>query len=212
MKLTHFTYRMTRGVIGVLFRIATHQAYVGQENFPQPPYILIANHISAFDIPLMGTICPHMVRGFAAAKHRRNPLFAPILLSAGVIWVRRGEVDRRALRKALHILREEKGVLGIFPEGTRARGPYALQRGKPGVAYLATRADVPLVPLGITGTETIKHNLSQLRRTRVRGVVGAPFRLPESGRVRGKKLTAYTDLIMQRIAEVLPEEYRGIYA
>jgi hypothetical protein len=68
------------------------------------------------------------------------------------------------------------------------------------------------VPVGLAGTERIKDNLLRLRRTRVRAVVGEPFRLPENGRVRGQKLHEYTDLIMHRIAELLPEEYRGVYA
>jgi 1-acyl-sn-glycerol-3-phosphate acyltransferase len=100
----------------------------------------------------------------------------------------------------------------MAPEGTRARGTYALQKGKTGPAYLATRADVPLVPVGLTGTEQIKDNLSRLRRTPVRVVVGKPFRLPGSGRVRGQKLHECTDLIMRHIAALLPEEYRGVYA
>jgi 1-acyl-sn-glycerol-3-phosphate acyltransferase len=100
----------------------------------------------------------------------------------------------------------------MAPEGTRARGTYALQKGKTGPAYLATRADVPLVPVGLTGSERIKDNLPRLRRTPVRVVVGKPFRLPESGRVQGQKLREYTDIIMHHIAELLPEEYRGMYA
>ena len=102
--------------------------------------------------------------------------------------------------------------MGIAPEGTRARGPYALQEAKTGTAYLAARADVPIVPVGITGTEKIKRNLPRLRSTDIRIVIGKPFRLPESGYIRGAKLREYTDLIMQRIAELLPEEYRGAYA
>ncbi len=67
------------------------------------------------------------------------------------------------------------------------------------------------MPVGLTGTEQIKHNLPRLRRTPLRVVVGEPFRLPESGRVRSQQLHEYTDLIMHRIAELLPEEYRGVY-
>jgi len=58
----------------------------------------------------------------------------------------------------------------------------------------------------------VKDNLPRLRRTPVRVVVGEPFRLPETGRVRGPKLHEYTDLIMRRIAVLLPPEYRGVYA
>ena len=206
------TQRILRAIINVLLGLISHREYVGLKNIPaEPPYIMVINHLAVFDAPLLLTVCPHTIRAFAAAKHKRNPLYASILMMAGSIWVRRGEVDRKALREALDVLKHGE-ALGMAPEGTRARGPYALQKGKTGPAYLATRADVPLVPVGLTGTEQIKSNLPRLRRTHIRVVVGKPFRLPESGRVRGQKLREYTDLIMHRIAELLPEEYRGVYA
>jgi 1-acyl-sn-glycerol-3-phosphate acyltransferase len=204
-------YHIIRAIIDVLVNLFIRREYVGLENFPDPPYILATNHLSVFDTPVLLTICPHTIRALTAAKHKRNPIYAPLLVIMGSIWVRRGEVDRRALREALDVLKQG-GVLGLAPEGTRARGTYALQEGKTGTAYLATRADVPIVPVGLAGTERIKDNLLRLRRTRVRAVVGEPFRLPENGRVRGQKLHEYTDLIMHRIAELLPEEYRGVYA
>ena len=203
--------RILRTIVNVLLGLISHREYVGLENIPaEPPYIIVINHLAAFDAPLLLAVCPHTIRAFAAAKHKRNPLYALVLIMAGSIWVRRGEVDRKALREALNVLKRGE-ALGMAPEGTRARGPYALQKGKTGPAYLATRAGVPLVPVGLTGTEQIKSNLPRLRRTHIRIVVGKPFRLPESGRVRGQKLREYTGLIMHRIAELLPEEYRGVY-
>jgi len=205
-------YRILRAVANALLSLITQREYIGLENFPaEPPYILATNHLSIWDSPLLLTVCPHRIRAFAAAKHKRNPLYASLLAMMGSIWVRRGEVDREALQEALTALKHGE-ALGMAPEGTRARGTYALQGGKTGVAYLATRADVPIVPVGVTGTEQIKHNLPRLRRTHLRVVVGQPFRLPESGRVRGQKLHEYTDLIMHHIAALLPEEYRGKYA
>jgi 1-acyl-sn-glycerol-3-phosphate acyltransferase len=191
-------YRVIRVIINVLIDLLVRREYIGLENFPEPPYILL-------------TICPHTIRALVAAKHKRNPIYRPLLVTMGSIWVRRGEVDRQALRESLAVLKEG-GVLGVAPEGTRARGTYALQPGKTGAAYLATRADVPIVPVALSGTEHMKRNLPRLRRTDVRAVVGKPFRLPENGRVRGEKLHEYTDLIMHRIAELLPEEYRGAYS
>jgi 1-acyl-sn-glycerol-3-phosphate acyltransferase len=204
-------YHVIRAIVNVLVNLFIRREYVGLENFPEPPYIVAINHLSVFDTPVLLTVCPHTIRALTAAKHKRNPIYAPLLVIMGSIWVRRGEVDRRALREALDVLKQG-GVLGLAPEGTRARGTYALQEGKTGTAYLATRADVPIVPIGLAGTERIKHNLLRLRRTYVRAVVGEPFRLPENGRVRGQKLHEYTDLIMHRIAELLPEGYRGVYA
>jgi 1-acyl-sn-glycerol-3-phosphate acyltransferase len=205
-------YRIVRIISVVLMRVISRRECIGLENLPdEPPYILVTNHLAVFDSPLLLTICPHTIRAFAAAKHKRNPLYAPLLAAGGSIWVRRGEIDREALRKALDAL-ERGEALGMAPEGTRARETCALQNAKIGAAYLATRANVPIVPVGITGTEQIKRNLPRLRRTDVRVVIGKPFRLPESGRVRGKRLREYTDLIMQHIAELLPEKYRGVYA
>jgi 1-acyl-sn-glycerol-3-phosphate acyltransferase len=205
-------YHIVRAIVNALLHLLVRRETVGLENFPdQPPYILVTNHLSVFDTPLLLTACPHTIRALAAAKHKRNPVYGPLIALMGSIWVRRGEVDRQALREALDVLRGG-GALGMAPEGTRARGTYALQKGKTGPAYLATRADVPLVPVGLTGSERIKDNLPRLRRTPVRVVVGKPFRLPESGRVQGQKLREYTDIIMHHIAELLPEEYRGMYA
>ncbi len=205
-------YHILRAIINALFRLITHREYIGLENIPaEPPYILVTNHLAVFDSPLLLTVCPHTIRAFAAAKHKRNPLYAPLLAMMGSIWVRRGEVDRKALQEALDVLKRRE-ALGMAPEGIRARGIYARQKGKTGAAYLATRADVPIVPVGVTGTEQIRRNLPRLRRTHMRAVVGKPFRLPESGRVRGhQKLREYTDLIMHRTAALSPEEYRGMY-
>lgn len=205
-------YRLLRVFAEFIARLTARREYIGLENIPDElPYLLVTNHLSLFDLPMLLPICPHTVRAFAANKHRWNPIYAPILAMAGSIWVRRGEVDRQALREALAVL-ERGEVLGLAPEGTRSRRTYALQKGKAGAAYIATRADVPIVPIGISGTERIKHNLPRLRRTHVRIVIGEPFRLPEGGRVRSQKLHEYTDLIMRRIARLLPEEYRGVYA
>lgn len=204
-------YRVLRIIALVITKLTTRLELVGGENVPdEPPYLLATNHLSAFDLPMLLFVFPHTIRPFAASKHKSNLLFRPILDAADTIWVRRGEIDRQALREALAVL-ERGEVLGVAPEGTRADESHALQRAKAGTAYIATRADALIVPVGIAGTEKIKHNLLSLHRTPVRVAVGEPFRLPESGHVRSKKLHEYTDLLMHRIAELLPVEYRGVY-
>jgi 1-acyl-sn-glycerol-3-phosphate acyltransferase len=201
-----------RAIAIVVAKITTRAEVIGRDNIPSnPPYLLATNHLSAFDIPLLSSVFPHAVRALAAIEHRSNPLYAPILEASGAIWVRRGEVDRHALRESLAVL-ERGEVLGVAPEGTRADESHALQEGKAGAAYVATRADVPIVPVGIAGTEKIKSGLVRLRRPRVRVAIGEPFRLPESGHVRSEKLHEFTEIIMRRIAELLPEQYRGVYA
>jgi 1-acyl-sn-glycerol-3-phosphate acyltransferase len=200
-----------RPIVRFLLSLLAHVEYSGLESFPAPPYILVTNHLAVFDIPLLMVACPHLVRPMVADKHKRNLLYAALVSIARPVWVKRGEVDRQALRGSLSVL-EHGGVLGIAPEGTRARGVYALQKGKAGVAYLAARANAQIVPVGLSGSEQIKRCVPRLRRARVRVAVGQPFRLPESGRVRGDRLDEYADLIMRRVAELLPAEYRGVYA
>jgi 1-acyl-sn-glycerol-3-phosphate acyltransferase len=124
--------------------------------------------------------------------------------------VKRGEIDRQALRQARAVL-ERGEVLGVAPEGTRSRVTHSLQEGKTGAAYLATRANVPLVPVALTGTQHVKPNVLHLHRTQVQAVVGKPFRLPTDRHARSQQLQEYTELIMHKIAELLPEEYQGVY-
>lgn len=200
-----------RPIVRFLLWLIARIEIVGQENMPASgPYILVTNHVSAWDTPVLLLVCRHKIWALAGERHQRNLFFALVLGLGGSIWVQRGEVDREALRKAMAVLQRGE-VLGMAPEGTRARGVYALQPGKTGAAYLATRADVSIVPVGVTGTELIKEEIKRLRRARVRVVVGEPFRLPESGRVRGARLDEYTEIIMRRIAALLPKEYRGVY-
>ncbi|MBN1955786.1 MAG: 1-acyl-sn-glycerol-3-phosphate acyltransferase [Anaerolineae bacterium] len=197
-----------RVLLSLLMRIEV----IGTEHIPDKgPFIMVTNHLAALDTPVLLTVFPHEIRIFAASKHRKNIFYGTLLQLGGAIWVRRGEVDRQALKEALAWLRAG-GVFGLAPEGTRSRVTRALQEGKPGAAYLATRAEVPIVPVGVAGTERVMENLSWLRKTDVRVEVGEPFRLPQGGRVRGDQLEAATELIMLRIAALLPEQYRGAYA
>ena len=87
-----------------------------------------------------------------------------------------------------------------------------LIQGKPGGAYLADRAKVPLIPMAITGTEDIAANWKWLRRPKVHCRIGPAFTLPGDGRAKGPRLDEFTDQIMCTLAAMLPPEYRGVYA
>ncbi|HJW83067.1 MAG TPA: lysophospholipid acyltransferase family protein, partial [Anaerolineae bacterium] len=124
-------------------------------------------------------------------------------------WIDRGEPSRESLRIALNELALGT-AFGIAPEGTRSKTGKLL-RGKTGAAYLVTRANVPILPAAIWGTEQIKHAVRRFRRCTVHLRVGVPFRLPE-GRADSVQLEEYTDVLMRKIAAMLPPEYRGEYA
>ena len=98
---------------------------------------------------------------------------------------------------------------GVAIEGTRSRTG-GLLPGKTGAAYLANRANAPLVPMAIWGTEQIIGNLKRLRRSTIHIRIGPMVHLPE-GRANTVQLEEYTDQLMLTIARALPPEYRGVY-
>jgi len=204
-------YRIVKMIIGLIYRLLARIEIVGTENVPQEgPCIVICNHLSGFDPPLVGIALPARMTWLAADKYRDHPIFGPFLSSIGTIYVQRGEVDRQALRACLDVLKGD-GILGMAPEGTRSPTG-ALQEGRTGVAYLASRAGVPILPVAVTGTEKMSASLKRLRRGQVKAVIGETFTLPVTERkARGKQLKEFTELIMRRLADMLPEEYRGVY-
>jgi 1-acyl-sn-glycerol-3-phosphate acyltransferase len=204
---------VVRAMVGLIAAVVARFKVVGLDNLPPGgPYVIVTNHLSKVDVGVVLLAFPRQrMRVFAADKWRAHPLFGPILGLSGAIWVRRGEVDRKALREALKAL-EVGQVLGMAPEGTRSRTG-VLQKGRQGPAYLASHAGVPLVPVGIINSDRLQSNLLRLRRTDLRVVIGRPFELPNPGNgPKSKELSACTELIMAHIANLLPERYHGVYA
>ena len=179
------TYRLLRAIARFIFRLGTRYEVVGRENLPRGgPLIVAMNHIHLLDSPAAMAALPWQVTALAARKWQRH-LLGILLRGAGVIFVTRGQADRRALRRALALL-AAGGILRVAPEGTRSRDP-RLQH-------------VPRAWLG-------------LRRARVRVTLGEPFRLPAlDHKPRAAELFEHADLVMRRLADLLPEEYRGVYS
>ena len=140
-----------------------------------------------------------------------GPLIARLVMRGyGAFPVRRGQLDRKALRQALNQL-QNGCVLGMFPEGKRSPNTQ-LQSPHPGVSLLAARSGVPILPVGISGSERVKGIGFVLHRPRVTVNIGRPFLLPSAGdRLTRSRLALHSDLIMERLAELLPESYRGAY-
>jgi 1-acyl-sn-glycerol-3-phosphate acyltransferase len=133
--------------------------------------------------------------------------------SIKAVWLNRFEADYAALREILKRM-EDGGMMVIAPEGTRSKSE-ALQEGKMGVAFLASKSGYPVVPVALTGTEDrlVVENLKRLRRTHMTATVGEPFliEIPNS-KGREQAMRRATDEIMCQIAALLPEKYRGVYA
>ena len=192
----------------ILVRSAARITVLGRENFAiKPPYILATNHLTSWDPAMILAISPRTTQltVLAADKWRK---VLPILLlfnAMGGIWVKRGEVDRVALRACVKVL-QNGGAMGMSPEGTRSRTGGLIQ-GRSGVAYLALKADVPVIPIALWGVENIAPSRKRLRRADVTVRVGEAMRMD-----RALSMDDNTERLMRAIAAMLPAQYRGVYA
>jgi 1-acyl-sn-glycerol-3-phosphate acyltransferase len=204
-------YLIMKWVIARLMRTLYRYEVVGAENFPgHGATIIVVNHLHLLDPFAVAPVSPRQIVTLAASKWRSNLLIGTILRMAGVIFVRRGEVDREALRACQDVL-SDGGVLAIAPEGTRSRTGQ-LQRGKPGVAYLTARAEAIILPVAVWGVEKLSLWL-RFKRPVCHVTVGKPFRIPRpEGRITTDVLQDLADDVMIEIGSMLPPEYRGAYA
>ena len=190
--------------------IVTSRDVRGLENIPRKGgLILTCNHFSVGDPPILTGTFPRRIAWMAKQELFDFPIVGKLYNMGGFIPVRRFEGDLRAIRMSQAALRRGH-VLGMFPEGTRSGG--RLGTGEPGTALIALRTGAPILPAAIWGTEHVKLPRDLLRRTRAHIRFGEPFRLPQSKRITKEHVTAGTEEIMRRIAELLPAEYRGAYA
>ena len=207
--------RVLRVLIRILFRLIARFEIRGKENVPlSGGMILASNHIGILDI-LMVYFAIDRTDLFipVAEKWEKNGWIRWLGKQLNFLFVDRFNPDLKALRKMIALMEEGK-CLVIAPEGTRSRVG-SLIEGKPGVTYLAARSGFPVVPVAITGTEdkVILGNVKRLRKSNVTLSGGKAFVVPPLPKTnRDEALQKYTDEIMCRIAALLPERYRGVYA
>ena len=193
----------------MLLRLLTRWQVRGRENIPaQGPLLVITNHLSLIDPPLLNIALDRPVRYMAKKQLFRFSVTGNFFRGLGAFPVHRGQPDRKAFRQAEQILAQGL-TLVVFPEGTRSRSGQ-LQQAFPGPALIASRSGAPILPVGITGTGKLEHGFGLLSRPRVTVNIGHPFHLPPNASELTK--TELINYIMEHIAELLPPECRGIYA
>lgn len=196
----------------ILISLCTRFYIQGKENVPrQGAIMVVANHLSSADPVLLGAKLERRIIFMAKEELFRNWVSGYIVRQFGAFPVYRGSGDREALRQANRVLKNGN-ALGMFPEGKRStRGsmnPAAL-----GSALIAYNNRVPILPVGITGSERIRGISWVLRRPKVTLNIGRTFDLPNRGySLTREQLMELTGIIMNHISELLPEKYHGEYA
>jgi 1-acyl-sn-glycerol-3-phosphate acyltransferase len=200
------------GVLRPLSGVLAKTTIEGQENVPRnSSCVVVANHLSLYDIIYLGINLPTIPHFMAKKELFKNPVLGWIIRSGGSFPVNRGEGDTWALAQAGKVL-DDGAILFMFPEGTRSKKTSALKRGKVGAVKLALEHQVPVVPAAIWGTENFKIGI---RRNNINICFGEPV---DVGALAGEppyKHEIYRELttgIMQKIAAMLPKQYRGFYA
>jgi 1-acyl-sn-glycerol-3-phosphate acyltransferase len=200
-------------IVRFLIKYLTHTEYINLENIPAEGGVILAlNHLSKVDTPVLFVNPRRLdITALVTTKYQDNPFFRWFANTAEGIWVNRDIADFSAIRKASEELAKGR-ALGIAPEGTRSKTAQ-LQEGKPGTIMLALKTGAPIVPVALTGTEDALKQLAHLRRPHITVTFGEPFTLPEfQPHHRSEELNRWTEILMRKIAAMLPEKYRGIYS
>ena len=193
-------------------RLLADYEVTGLDNVPGTgPLLIVANHQSNIDPSLIGATVPR--RTWFLAKHTmfHNYISSRFLRAYGAFPLNRLGGDIRAYRWLLGQLKNNKAVV-VFPEGTRSNG--ILQKASVGLVKFALKAQVPILPVGITGTEKLGTILRVINPTgSIKVNIGNVFSIPYTGGpVNSESLEYFTNMIMYRIADLLPEQKRGVYA
>ncbi|NJD58978.1 MAG: hypothetical protein C3F13_02155 [Anaerolineales bacterium] len=214
----HSHWEGRRRVLRFLLRVIGFNLFAkidhveGVEHVPsEGPAILMINHINFVDPFVVIGSLPRIIVPMAKIEVYGYPIVGIFPRMYGVIPVQREETDRRAVQGALEVLKAGEIIL-VAPEAHR--GP-ELRQGKEGVAFLATRAGVPIVPVAIDGTigyptYPFSH---RWREPGARVIFGHPFRFKMDGqRARRDRLRLMTDEAMYILSGMLPEHRRGYYS
>jgi len=210
-------YWIVKFLVTPFVRVLVRVRVEGRDNVPKRgPVILASNHRSFLDSIFIPMVMRRRVTFVAKAEYFDDPKTAWFFRSCGQIPIRRegGSASERALASATEVLRSGK-VFGIYPEGTRTRDGL-LHRGHTGVARLALGCNVPIVPVGLIGTDDVQPVDSRLpklfRRVTIR--FGEPV---DPARYAGREhdrmaLRELTDEVMYEICQLSGYEYVDTYA
>jgi 1-acyl-sn-glycerol-3-phosphate acyltransferase len=206
-------YKASRVTVGPLLRGLWRIEASGVENVPKHgPAILASNHLSYTDHYFLPAVVPRQIFFISKAQHFDVPVQRWLFEQWGVIPLKRGEGDNEAFTRSLQLLSEGK-LFGIYPEGTRSTDG-KLHKGRTGVARLALMAKVPVLPVGMVGTDKVLpkgKSVPKLHKVGVR--IGAPLDFSSYFGMENdrKACREVTDRIMMAIRDLSGQEYVDEY-
>ena len=205
-------FRLGRGLARFCFTKLGRVEVIGRENVPpHGPLIVVANHLSFSDPPLLVCGIDRPVYFIAKKELFSNPIIGFLMKGVHVSPFDRSGSRVDALRLMLRMLAQDRAVV-VFPEGHRSPD-HTMKEGMLGVAYLALKSKATILPVGLSGTEKVSawHMTVPLCRMRIN--IGQAFTLPVLESASRQEATqSALDLVMNRIAPLLPEKYRGVYS
>jgi 1-acyl-sn-glycerol-3-phosphate acyltransferase len=205
---------ISRPVFRGLFYVLGRVRITGLENVPRKDaYIIAINHISYYEAPFLVAFWPVAPEAMGASDIWKKTGQATLARWYGGIQVHRGEYDRQVFDDVAKVLKSGRPLL-IAPEGGRSHTP-GMRRAQPGIAFIIEKLNVPVLPVGLVGTtDDYMHRALHGERPTLEMHIGCMMHLPPvegKGEERRAARQKNADLIMARIANLLPTEYRGVY-
>ena len=206
-------YGVTRLAVVGICRTYWRATYEGLEHVPRTgAYVLAPVHRSFIDFGLVSKVDTRRIRYMGKDSLWKVGWFGRFISALGAFPVRRGSADREALRRCMDIIRSGEPLV-LFPEGTRRSGP-VVQELFEGAAYVAIRTGVPVVPVGIGGSERALRKGKRLPRpVKVHVIVGSPLTPPPpkaSGHPSRSGLRDLTDRLHAELQRLFDQARRAV--
>lgn len=208
--LSRVFYTLIRGLVVTVCVGYTRARVIGKHNIPKSgPFLLAPIHRSNIDTPLAAAVTSRRMRFMGKDSIWKFKPIGWIISSLGAFPVTRGSADREALKRCISVL-ESGEPLVLFPEGTRQSGPI-VQPLFDGAAYVAVKAGVPIIPVGIGGSEGVMPKGSKMIYPRKCVlVVGEPIVAvaDESGRIPRSAVKDITERLTVDLQRLFDEAQR----
>ncbi|MGZ4764808.1 MAG: lysophospholipid acyltransferase family protein [Ilumatobacteraceae bacterium] len=201
-------YKTVRFIVTTFCRTWCRMTVEGRENVPSTGTFLLApTHRSILDTPIASGVTRRRMRFMGADKYWKNKAFGRLLTALGGFPVTRGTADREALKRCIAVL-EQGEPLVLFPEGERKSGPL-VQPLFDGATFIAVKAGVPIVPVGIGGSErAMPKGAKFISPRKVHVVIGKPLQTatvtgsPKAQRDAARRLTTELHSELQRLFDL----------